>query len=375
MKVEIISASMNPTNGWGNITYELCSGLSKECEITLYIPKKEENFAKKVDYEVRAILPDPVFSARTLNFLKILLSAIRIKYKGDIIHSLFSFPYAITAAIAAKIHRKPLIIGVQGTYGVKPLNQQPDRFLLSWAYKSAKLVHCASKYTEKRIREASGINNTCVIPNAVNFERFAKRVNISDLEKKFKSGNEKIILSVGALKPRKGYDIMINAFKIVKDHVPNVKYLIIGDGHWKNELYKLVKELKLEKDIYFLGAKNGDELVKYYHLCDIYAHTPVNVNDMFEGFGIVYLEAGACGKPVVASNSGGVPDAVADGVTGLLVYERDVKATAETLIKVLIDEELARNLGENGKRRAKELSWDNYVKKRILKIYENIMMG
>ena len=345
--------------------------MSKEVTIELYLPKNSK-VSGDFGYEIKANLPNPMLSARSPIFFKILMSARQIKGSGDIIHSLFAFPYAIPAAISAKIHRKPLIIGAQGTYGVKPLSQQPDRLLLLWAYQNADLIHCASKYTESRIKNATNIKHTCVIPNGVNYERFVKDPDISHLKAEFGPG--KIILSVGALKPRKGYDVMLKAFKMVKDEIANVKYLIIGDGSWQQDLCHLAKQLKIEEDVYFLGTKSGDELIQYYHLCDVYAHTPVNINDEFEGFGIVYLEAGACGKPVVASDSGGVPDAVLDGVTGLLVPEKDVEATAKALKRVLTDEKLAEQLGANGRKRAKELSWDNIVKK-IIEMYEEVLSG
>ena len=369
MKVSIVSKSIDPANGCGNITTELCSRLSKEVAIDLYIPKGNA-VSDDLGCNIKAVLPGSVLSARSPVFLKILMSARKIKDNSDIIHSLFAFPYAIPTAIAARVHQKPLIIGAQGTYGVKPLNQQPDRWLLSWALKNADLVHCPSRYTEYRMRNGTKINRTRVIPNGVNYERFAGGTDVSHLKEEFK--DRKIILSVGALKPRKGYDVMLKAFKIVKDEIADVKYLIVGDGSWKKELYELAKMLGIENDVCFLGVKTGDELIGYYHLCDVYAHTPVNVNDQFEGFGIVYLEAGACGKPVVASDSGGVPDAVLDGVTGLVVPENDVEATAQALKRVLTDEKLAEQLGANGRKRAKELSWNNIAKK-IIELYEEVI--
>lgn len=371
MKIAIISTSIDPTNGWGNITGELCSRLSKEVDIQLYVPK-DSKVSDDFGYEIKAILPRQMLSARTPVFLRMLLSAIKIDGNSDIIHSLFAFPYAIPAAMAARIHRKPLIIGTQGTYGVKPLYHQPDRLLLSWAYKTARIIHCVSRYTEHRIKDAAGINNTCVIPNGVNYERFVKHIDTSDLKKEFKADG--IILSVGALKPRKGYDVMLKAFKMVRDEIANIKYLIIGDGSWKQELYNLAKQLRIEDDVCFLGEKAGDELVRYFHLCDVYAHTPVNIDDEFEGFGIVYIEAGACGKPVLASDSGGVPDAVLDKKTGLMVPEGDVEATAQALKRLLTDKALAHELGKNGRKRAEELSWAN-IADRYIELYKKALQN
>ena len=109
MKVAVISSTISPTNGWGNITVELCSQLSKHIDIDLYVPRGEV-IPPGVSYKVRPVLPPPMLSARSLAFAKVLLSALLIRPGADIIHSLFAFPYAVPAAIAARFYRKPLII-------------------------------------------------------------------------------------------------------------------------------------------------------------------------------------------------------------------------------------------------------------------------
>lgn len=359
MKITVVSSSIDPTNGWGNITYELCRQLSQSHELELYLPRNCE-LPDDCHYDIKPVLPPPMLTARTPLFCRMLSSFMAIKPRGDVVHSLFAFPYAIPAAISATLHKKPLIVGMQGTYGIKPLSRQPDRSLLMWAYRRATMIHCASGYTKERLLgHADFGNKTVVIPNGVNYERFNKdSVYPEDV---FKSGG--IILGVGALKPRKGFDVMIRAFKLVRDEIPDVKYVIIGEGPGRSELVGLAESLGVENGVHFLGERRGDDLVSAFHFCDVYAHTPVNINDEFEGFGIVYLEAGACGKPVVGSKSGGVPDAVIDNLTGLIVPENDVEATARALIKLLNDREWANRLGTNGKERAMELSWANIAKR------------
>jgi phosphatidylinositol alpha-1,6-mannosyltransferase len=292
-----------------------------------------------------------------------------IKDDVDILHSIDAYPYAIPAAILSKISNKPLIIGTQGTYAVLPLHRKIDGFLLRFAYKQAKFVYAPSRYTKKRIQSKVSVPIK-IIYNPVDYETFSRNMDLSDLKEKF--GENQIILSVGALKPRKGYDVMIRAFGEVNKIIPDSKYLIIGEGNWRGYLEALIDKLGLHGKVLFLGEKNGIELIKYYQICDVYAHTPVNVNDNFEGFGIVYLEAGAAGKPTVGSDSGGVADAIINNVTGILVPEKDVRATADALIKILSDKKLATRLGDNGRNRAKKLSWDNYVKK-IIKLYEEVL--
>lgn len=178
-KVAIITSSTDPTNGWGNITCEYCREASKGILIDLYAPRGSSYIEGFIGH-FKPILPGMIFSARTPRLIHFFLAGLRIfgTSKYDIIHSLFAFPYCISAAIASKVYRIPLIIGVQGTYGVKPLNQQPDRALLVWAYKQAEKIICCSQYTKKRIEDATGLTNIVVIPNGVNYERFTGQTNI-----------------------------------------------------------------------------------------------------------------------------------------------------------------------------------------------------
>ena len=112
-------------------------------------------------------------------------------------------------------------------------------------------------------------------------------------------------------------------------------------------------------------------MIDLYYQADIFLLTPITINDsIFEGFGLVYLEAGACGKPVIGTHDCGAEDAIVDGVTGLLVPQKNIKKTTEAVLKLLDDPNFAKKLGENGKKRARQMSWDNVIKKYI-KVYEN----
>lgn len=117
-------------------------------------------------------------------------------------------------------------------------------------------------------------------------------------------------------------------------------------------------------NIFFLGKITDEEKWAWLNLCDIFTMPSRQIGDDFEGFGIVYLEASLCGKPIVAGRSGGVEDAVLDGETGLLVNPEDTKEIADAIIKLAKDEGLRKSLGEAGKKRAgEEFNWRRQVKK------------
>jgi len=134
----------------------------------------------------------------------------------------------------------------------------------------------------------------------------------------------------------------------------------------------LVSKLGLKSNVSFLGSLTDDELVKYFQFCDIYIHTPRNTNWHFEGFGIVYLEASACAKPIIAADSGGIRDAVIEGNTGLIVPEEDIDATAQSILRLFQDHQLARKLGKNGLQYAREHDWSLIVPK-FLNLYHILL--
>jgi glycosyltransferase involved in cell wall biosynthesis len=134
-------------------------------------------------------------------------------------------------------------------------------------------------------------------------------------------------------------------------------------------LEQTAQSLGVSENIEFVGVKTGDELVRYFQLCDLYIHTPRVVEVYFEGFGIVYLEAGAAGKPVVAADAGGVVDAVKNGETGIIAPDGDVDAIAHAAIR---DDHFAQMLGNGGKQYAETHRWGCIVDQFLL-FYRGLM--
>jgi len=372
VRIVVLSSSIDPTSGWGNITYEFCRRLCERVDLELHLPKSEGDKTHAVELRAKCDLPHFVFAFRNpLKIARYYLTSIG-KIRPDLVHCLFAFPYAIIAQRAAKAWSIPYVIGAQGTFGVRPLLHWPDRWFLKSAYDNAACIIVPSQFTAERIRQFSGTTTPIIVlHNAVNFDRFQRRVNSEAVRRLY--GDRPMILSVGGLKTRKGFDIMLRAFKIVKQQIKDAVYVILGDGPGEASLKALAASLEL-RDVHFEGVKQGDELVAYFQACDVYAHTPRIVDWQFEGFGITYLEASACGKPVVGSRSGGVPDAIQDGITGLLVPEDDPQTTAKALISVLTDHSLANKLGQAGFEYARRHDWSYYVDK-MINIYHSIING
>lgn len=372
MRIILLSATYNPASGWGRVTDELCRRLHPKVTIELHLPSFEERLCRQVTYPVRFDLPDFAFNFR--NPLRLWQYATTRLPAADLIHSLTAHPYAILAAVESRRQKIPFLIHGHGTFAVAPLQHWPDKWLLTYAYRRVNAIIAPSEFTLQVIQRQSPLpvsTHIRKVLNAVDYARFQSpdETIIKALHNRLGPGP--IILSVGALKIRKGHDTLLRACALVQRIFPSLICMIIGSGSQEQCLRQLAAELSLNQ-VHFLRNVSDEELIAYYHLCDVFALTPCMRNWQFEGFGLVYLEAGACGKPVVGTLSGGVPDAVIDGETGLLVPPDDPQATAEAILRILENPNLAARLGENGRRRASLLTWDWFAEE-ILDIYGEVL--
>lgn len=203
-----------------------------------------------------------------------------------------------------------------------------------------------------------------VIQNGIDFEA------IQNVQQR-KSLAHPCILFIGELSKLKGVDLLIQAIPIIKKVVPNIHVFIGGTGPQAEELKELVKELKVEKNAEFLGFVSGDEKYSYYKSADICAFPST-----YDPFGIVVLEAMACGKPVIVSCVNGVqlplPFMMEDGKTGLLFKSGNIEDLAEKVIILLENEELRKKMGDAGRASAKEFSWDK-IAEQTIGVYKSIL--
>ena len=200
-----------------------------------------------------------------------------------------------------------------------------------------------------------------VLTPAVDIEKFTPERGDYDIRQKHGiPRGVKMLLTVSRLAPRKGHESVIKAFAGVLEKHASVVYVIVGDGPEKEKLVTLVKELGLSKNVIFLAGMPGERLALLYNTSDIFIMAPRYIEEAgdVEGFGIVFLEASACGKAVIAGRSGGVAEAVVDGQTGILVDPEDVTEIRDTILRLLEDEKYAEKLGSNGFTRVRqEFRW------------------
>ncbi|GAA4093859.1 glycosyltransferase family 4 protein [Actinomadura miaoliensis] len=160
-----------------------------------------------------------------------------------------------------------------------------------------------------------------------------------------------VVVCVSRLVPRKGQDALIHAWPRVKREVPDAALLLVGGGPYRPQLERMAASLGVADAVVFTGSVPWEELPAHYDAGDVFAmpcRTRRRGLDV-EGLGIVYLEASATGLPVVAGDSGGAPDAVLDGETGVVVQGRSVPAVAAALAGLLRDPGKAREMGQRGR--------------------------
>ena len=166
-----------------------------------------------------------------------------------------------------------------------------------------------------------------------------------------------VLLSIARLVEWKGHDTVLRALPKIRAVVADAAYLVVGEGPYRPVLEELVRRLGLEPHVVFAGHVPGVELPSYYRAADVMVVPSREFTEgaPAEGFGIVYVEAGACGTPVVGGRGGGTEESIADGVSGFRVDPYDPSAVAAAVLRILQDRELAERLGRAGRERAVEL--------------------
>jgi phosphatidyl-myo-inositol dimannoside synthase len=240
------------------------------------------------------------------------------------------------------------------------------RQLLRRSASSVDVLTYLGDYTRRRLASAVGEDN------AAKLSRLTPGVDTSmfrpglggDVRSRLGLADRPVIVCVSRLMPRKGQDVLVEALPLVQRSVPDAALLLVGGGPSRGRLEQLVRRLGLESSVVLTGSVPWVELPAYYGAGDVFAmpcRTRLAGADV-EGLGIVFLEAAACGLPVVAGRSGGAPDAVLDGETGYVVDGRASLEVAESLVGLLADRASAAAMGERGRAWvSEEWSWDRSV--------------
>jgi glycosyltransferase involved in cell wall biosynthesis/peptidoglycan/xylan/chitin deacetylase (PgdA/CDA1 family) len=240
---------------------------------------------------------------------------------------------------------------------------------------AADKVVAVSSFTCDALTHMMGMRpeKIALIHNGVDTVRFTPGPPSAHLIGKHGLQGKRIIVSVGRLVTRKGIDMAIRAVGKLVREMPELRYLIVGDGECRAELEQLIHDEGLAKFVTLVGKTSDEDLLGYLRTCELFLLPNRTMpNGDTEGFGLVFREANACNKPVIGGRAGGVVEAVVEGVSGLLVDGTDVDAIAGAIRAILDDPALAARLSAGGL----QLAQDNNTKAvadQFLKVCERVL--
>lgn len=242
-------------------------------------------------------------------------------------------------------------------YFFHPVNVLMDLIAGRWANQ----IIAVSDHTREQLRDLYRFDEDklTTVPPGIDTERFRPVDEIHPAVEP----NRETILVVSRLDPRKGIDKAIHAFAQLDR--PNAELLIGGTGRLESSLMELATELGVREDVRFLGFVPDEEMVSLYASVDLFV-----LPSEYEGFGIVFMEAMACGTPVVGTDVGGIPTAVEEGETGYLVPRDGVDELSERMTEMLTNPEAYEQLSKASRKWAETHNW-NTIAKRVSKIYHS----
>lgn len=273
-----------------------------------------------------------------------------------LIHAHFAYVAGFVATYISKNINKPFIVTLHGydaaivpeiNYGI--LLDPKLRRIVKYVLDEAEIIITVSEDLKRRALTLGNYQNKIqVIYHGINPEKF-KFTKRGRREIRSKYGIEEedvVIFTLSYHVARKNIPMLIETFKDVVSIRNNVKLMIGGEGPETSKLKNLTRKLKIEKSVIFTGTIKEREKVKYYSAADIFALT-----SLYEGFGIVLIEAMSTKLPIVATQVGGIPEVVSNNETGLLVPVKSKEKLANALLELIDNKELRSIFGENGRKR------------------------
>jgi phosphatidylinositol alpha-1,6-mannosyltransferase len=291
--------------------------------------------------------------------------ALGLRYRFDAVHAGRVLPEGLVGWLVARLTGRPLVIYAHGEE-LTTWRQAAKMRVMVWTYRHADHVIANSEFTrDELVKIGVAPAKISLIYPGVDVERYRPGLPCNDL----KAGiglvaGEKLIISVGRLSRRKGFDQIIRSLPLLLQRGLAVRYAMIGIGEDRNYLQALAAELGVSSRVHFLGHVAAHDLPRWYNAADVAAMPNREIDGDTEGFGMVFLEAAACARPTIAGLAGGTGAAVIDGVTGLRVDGASAEAVADALARLLGDAALARELGGQGYTRAvRDFPWQRVAEK------------
>ncbi len=296
----------------------------------------------------------------------------RVVRNSDLVHAFDVYPYGFLAAIMGWLAHRPLLLTLIGSSSVKNL-YRPHKLVLSRvAFKYASTVSAISSYVQNLVKEKIPSLNIEVINPGVDYKYWN---SLRGSSPNILTG-KKYILSVGTLKRRKGYDISLKVFAKLTTQVPDLYYVIVAkvseeSPYWQ-ELKNIIQDLGISEKVIILSGLTDGALKGVYEQAELFILLSRNDKKDVEGFGLVFLEAAACGLPIISCLNTGATDAVRDTYNGYLLNIKDEGAIVKAASDILSDSLLREGLSINSLSLAQEMDWHMSAKKYI-RLYHEVL--
>ena len=251
-------------------------------------------------------------------------------------------------------------------YAYEFLRFQRARFVhafLKTIYRRSERVVAISQFTADALADFGVPREQIVVahPGAAQPRAISAEV-IDEMRERFVIGDGPVVLAVGRFIARKGHETLVKAWPRVVQAYPDAVLVLVGRGPRLPYVSRLAQELGVRNSTRLTGYLGDAEVAALYRICTLFALPTGAAGDGdVEGFGLVFTEANAYGKPVVSGRSGGTVDAVTDGATGLLVEPDDAASVADAILELLHNPAAAAATGEAGRRRTETLTWQAFA--------------
>lgn len=287
--------------------------------------------------------------------------------KADILFMVHGMPTLVWGMLCAKINKIKATLTRSPT--TNPTSHVKRTKIVNFFFLRFvdKIVAQAHSHKEYQIKHGADSNKIVIINNGVDLELFSKHEDISVLRQELRIPSDAQIVGIVArLEPQKGLRFFLMAAKNIIELLPQTYFLIIGDGSERKILESMCKELSIEEKVYLVGMTK--DIPRFVKLFDIGVLSSMPVGETFSNAILEYM---AAAKPVVATDVGSLSEIVVDGETGYLVPSKSLEALSNALMKVLTNKELAKKMGEEGKKRVEE----NFTIQSMISRYEELFMS
>lgn len=294
----------------------------------------------------------------------------------DVIHAHWVLPNAPMAALAAGMRKIPLVISLHGSDVFVAEKWKPLGSVARWSFqRAAGIAACSDNLAARAMALGAPEAKTELIPYGADLKAFhADPDAVRRIRTKLKlDGDQLMVLGVGRLVYKKGFEFLVQALDEVRATAPNAKLVLAGDGDLRQELERQVAGLGLTSRVTFAGWVPREEIPAYFAASDIVAVPSVRDEaGNVDGLPNVALEAMAAGKPLVASSLAGLPQVIQSGINGLLVEEKSSHQLAQAILKLACDAEVRLRMGAAGRAQVREvLNWDN-VARMYINVYNRV---